>query len=319
MNVKFFIFVGTILTINNLQAILDGRSSILHVDTHYTFTNGEPALGNVYFHDGFSVPPTETILLKMDSGFVDGDVLLNGGTISLAQDVHFLDSGDITGSGFLDFNSNSLHYRGVNTSFLGRADYIKILTPGIMLGTPYSTLTLRNGFDLSSVDGNFLVSGGSVLISKNIFTSASFPAELRFRACYISSIGDLEFFNPQVTLRGFATLVGVNGLIKIRDLVINAGSSVIDSGTQLELENLRVDFENNYLTLRNTNINFTGDGSSIIRIGESLLGQGNLVLSGTNVFRSSTLNPLAIDSDLTVEFLSGARLQLASNTYLTIE
>jgi len=91
---SFFSFVFNVLTITNIvvselpssspSIVLDGRSSIKYLSSHYTFTDGQSALGYVYFAKGFTVPAGQHVYLDILYP-VDGPIDLNGtGKITLS-------------------------------------------------------------------------------------------------------------------------------------------------------------------------------------------------------------------------------------------
>ena len=84
---SFFSAVFNVLTITNIvvselpvsapSIVLDGRSSIKYLSSHYTFTDGQSALGYVYFAKGFTVPEGQRAYLDILYP-VDGPIDLNG-------------------------------------------------------------------------------------------------------------------------------------------------------------------------------------------------------------------------------------------------
>ncbi len=300
------VFLACNIYTSSIWPILDGRSSILHVYSHYTFTDGESALGNVYLHDGFSLTPGTTAIFIMDSGFVDGDVFLNGGTIQLGQSLTFVNDAEVTGTGFFDLDENNV-YHSVNKNFLVGTGYIKILSPGSMISLSQAPINIRNGFDLSSVNGDFSFRGGTVLMNDDVITSTAFPSSLAFVQTRVTSRTAVTFLNPEVSFN--STVVDAADPISMEALNIN-GRSGIGSGALLRLKELNVNFENSTLDLNNCIIDFISTGTDEIRIGASGANQGTILFNGANVFRSSTNNPIVFDESLTVEFFPGARLAL---------
>lgn len=98
---------------------LDGRSSIKYLSTEYTFTDGECALGYVYFSKGFSVPAGQQAYLDIIPP-VGGAINLNGtGTLVLhsplrldSSSTGFVSGGNVKTSdgseGLIVFNNNTV-------------------------------------------------------------------------------------------------------------------------------------------------------------------------------------------------------------------
>jgi hypothetical protein len=298
------------------SAILDGRAAPIHLSTRYTFTDYEWARGNVYFHDGFDVAPGGTILLSVAAGFVNGDVALNGGTIDLKEDLTFLRRGDITGTGFIDMNNNSLSYNRLG-GFFDDAPFVKILSPGEFLGEQYARMFLRNKLDLSAVTGEIRFKGGTLITGNGFITTTTNPSLISFHGVNILGGGE-TFLNPIVELRG-QVIVNATNPISMQLLNISDSIVTINTGSRLQATGLNVSFFTSTILLRNAQLDFVSTGTSPIVLGAPNPFQGKVLLEGECSIESTTGNELRVNPSLDLEFLAGSRLIINNDTHLAIE
>ena len=85
MNKKVFTFLLFIMVafFDDLKPLLDGRTKPVFVDTNYSFTNGEWALGEVYFGEGFTVTAGQTANLRITVPVVGLINLNTTGTLNI--------------------------------------------------------------------------------------------------------------------------------------------------------------------------------------------------------------------------------------------
>jgi hypothetical protein len=321
MLVIFFLCLAIITT--NLYPILDGRTAPIVLDTRYTFSNFEWAYGHVSFNQGFDVPSTGTVILRLDgtSPIYDDINLSDGGTLILQKDITLERDVTITGSGFIDANNNNIDFHDL--TFYG--NHVRLSSSVHFRGRFHARMGFADGGRLDMTNASFVIfEDCQVGIRGNSFiTSSSSPSALNFKNCYVTTGINpvIEFFQPKTLFVGAFNRLGIgNELIIHQQLLVNNQSQLfIESNSCLTVENLSIQFDQAKLVLNNSILDFVSTATDDILIGDfSSVQQGSIVINGQSILRSSSNNKIKLAETARLELSSGARLTIDSSTHFTL-
>lgn len=300
-----------------MNAILDGRTSLIVLDNRYTFTNYEFARGFISFRDGFDLPVGGTIILSLDGvAPIKNNITMNKGTILLDNSIHLNSEVTFSGDGFIVGSNATINFeQTLNFS----ANYMHLSGDLTFRSAFFGQIEFNNGGVIDARNLNTLefVNCGVIDQGDRILTSTIKPEYFLFRDSYIiASLGGLttEWLSPEIIFQGFNTIFTENKL-KINTLKLNNLAQVeIQPNSELQLKKLEMPFSQSKLFLSESNLDFIQTLTNDIPIGNlTTTGQGKLILKGTSKLKSSTGNKLLLASGLGLDFFTGARLCIENN------
>lgn len=126
----YFLFVLSFLLLLHKKSncSLDALTSVIQLDTRYTFTNKAFARGFVKFNKGFDLPVNGTAYLNVGQ-YIEGIINLNGGTIVMTGPLYLGPNILLNGNGYIKTNGNKIIFANtlsVTTGRLSIKDSIEI-------------------------------------------------------------------------------------------------------------------------------------------------------------------------------------------------
>lgn len=314
-------FLGSLL-----NAILDGRVSPIHLDSVYTFSQGEWARGSVFFRKGFDLPVGGTIYLGIDGGFVNGPINLNGGTLTLEKPLFLQNKGFIVASGFIRGtigkpDSMLIKYEG--TGLWDGPGTIKIIQTSMTFEGNSSTMDHFNiTIDLREAGPDIFFVGGTIVL-RGLRTSSTTPARIWFINTDIFSTDSFSIFNnPEIYFGGNVSLTTLRRSVTLKNmLLLPFTKMVIYPGVVLNLNQISLPFVGTRLEVRQASLDFRSTSTAFLRMITPYThnNQGTLSFDGTCKLSCSTNNKLVFDKYAKLELLAGARLELKTGTKILFE
>lgn len=313
-------FIASFLAVslcNFLHANLDGTITPIFVDTTYTFTSGESALGFVYFKNGFDLPPGGTVSLDLTQR-VDGPITLNGGTLILNNHIYLGEDTTISGSAFIDSQGHTIFFNGTKgitdqLIFIGNVDIdgqgigrFNIRDSGIF-NFEQSTLVEFSdmSFFLSQPSTSFKLSSNGV----NTIRFSNVSIDLR-RGATLFFTGT-NFFIEGV--RGLS-IAGLGSTLEILSSLRPATKLSIMPDVTLKTKNLLPLFDDAEVLLDRA----TMDIYDVTTTNRLIFPRGSLDISGECFIKSTANNVIIMGDSADIIFNPGARIVLDDSTHLII-
>lgn len=320
-----YVVLFFLLLVQHLDAILDGRTAPIYLDTRYTFTNYEWARGSVFFRQGFDVPPAGTVLLGIDGGLVAANINLKGGTVRLERDIVLGSDTSLTGSGFIDMKFKKIIFsRASYPGLFAVGSYVKFLSTGTIEGSSRRALVhfFDMVVDLRSISGDFFFNELSFIIFSNkLLLTTSNPNTIKFSNCDIihGALNTVFFNNPIILLGQNTNLTTVGGFVFNGFNIDENSNVVLQSGSKITTNTIDLKFNTTRLTLNNSTLEFTSSGTASIAVGSPTAAQGSMLLNGRCNLRSLNGNKLVVNPTMRINFLPGCRLSIDNSTHLVVQ
>lgn len=313
------------LMIQDLSADLNGIINPIVVDSKYTFTDGETAIGFVSFRKGFDLPVGGTVTFALAPGMeIEGPVSFRGGTLRLSENVKFGPGVSWSGPGFIEGSGGNI----IIQEWLDLEEKFTFLGDINMIGFGLPTVRIDDGaLDISQtgLTSCRFVGLDFRLGSNNSFITSptNLSSELTFANCLMRTGGVTitTFKNPIVKFEGQSQLqTSAVGKFIIEGQLFVEGRLSIASQTSLAVATLRVQSRLSDFIIDNAILDIvnTTSPSNTIFLGVDNAFQGSIVIKGQSIFRSSVGNAIEIPKSLDVEFNAGARLAIDSGTKVII-
>ena len=309
----------------SLDAILDGRTTPIYLDSVYTFTQGEWARGSVFFRQGFDLPIGGTAYLSIDSGFVNGPINLNGGTLILQSHLILKNRGIIVAPGFMRGTNgfpSSVFLKYEGRELWGGVGKIKFITTSMVFHAISENAAMDNKNVIIDIreGGNIYFRGGRVTL-RNWLTSNTRPPQIWFTNTDVVVTNDFSTFNsPEFYFQDTVSLTTLHP-ITLKQVNVYGGSKLtVYPGSKLIVNQINIAFPGTRFEMRLSSLDFVSTSSAFIRIIEPLSHnlQGSLAFEGKCQLSSSTNNELVFDEYATLEIFSGAQFELKQGTHLII-
>lgn len=320
-------FLLTVFFVSDLRPILDGRTNPIYLDTAYTFTQGEWARGSVFFRKGFDLPVGGTIYLGIDTGFVNGPINLNGGTLTLEKPLFLKNQGSIFASGFIRGtpgrpDSMVIKYEG-NSVWEGSGTIKIIQTSMTFQGNSATMDNLGVTIDLREAGSDIFFVGGRIIL-RSWRTSTTTPARIWFfdNDIVATDSSPAGFSNPEVHFGGYVSFTTSRRIWTVKKIFLEEFAHlVIRSGCRITVNQISLPYAGTRLEVRRSLLNFTSTSTGSLRMITPYAHniQGTISFDGKCDLSSSTNNPLIFDKYATLELLSGAQLRLQQGTKLSFE
>ena len=272
----------------SLGAVLDGRVTPIYVESRYTFTNYEWARGNVYFRNGFDLPPGGTINLDINQE-VGSDIYLKNGTLRLLGDLKLSSNTQIRETGFINAREKVISFKN---------DWI--LAPGQKIGIVGSVVFEGVGSNALSFKQDPLTSGLWVRNSVPNMTFRNFnivkASTSNFEYSNIVLDNNLTLSCDTVLFDGSATIFQSNKKLKVAHRLLLLFSTIVHVQPQVTLEvgYIEASQESSQLILENARLSYTPTGTFrrfFTRWVPGLSHQGVLVIRG----KSELITPPGVE------------------------
>ncbi len=251
----------------------DGTSTLCIQQTQVTPVDTNDAKGLVWFQNGFKLPLAGNFFVDIVLP-VNGQIDLNGGTLTLARDLHLAsdatltDSSGASASATIDaqgksiFLSNDLSYSGTtqalnvasNLIIDGRGHMLTIGTSNRIAIAAGATLTLKN------------MRLALATTATSPFTAGSNTSTLVLENVTVGLANDCTWATGAMVIKGKTLLLGINGRSFINTSTANF---TISSNSCLTLLDGVTYYHNNSGT---TNFIMTDNTSSLVLIGATFKG-----------------------------------------------
>ncbi len=310
----------------NVYATLDGTVTPIYLDARYSLTPYELVRGNVYFKDGFDLPPNGTVIINITQQ-VGGDIVMNNGTLILDDHLKLGPDVAISGSGYLQAEDKTLFFLRD-----------KLITDGIIV-------TSNIIFD-GQGKGSILINSGNVSlaftnnVSRCVFKDMFFrtPLNSRFFTTDLAP-SRLEFDNTLIDLRGVSsnfnsTFVVFKNACFLRGregksltitntfILDNQGELSIGQGLELNVNEVLSGDEVTGIVLDSARLVYTNTSPLFPLFRQPSLSaqpRGRLTINGQSQLSGPEGVALSLSEQSIIQCNAGASLSLEPGTHLIIE